>query len=79
MGPDRLRILLQHVLVRLDGLFIHPHTGVAHRYFLEDEGVTRCLLQREPERRQGFVELFVVKKLLALTVIVDGFSLCATE
>ena len=73
------RGFLQHVLVGLHSLFIHPNPCVAHRYFLEDKGIAWRLLQREPERRQCVMELFIVEKLLGLVVIIDRLPFSATK
>lgn len=63
--------LLKDVAVGLRGLFDHPDAGVADSDLLEDDGVSRGLLQSETKRREGLVELAGSEELYTLVVVVD--------
>ena len=55
-------ILAENVPVGLGRFLGHPDPRIHDRDLLQDDGVSRMLLQREPQRRQRLVELALAQK-----------------
>src|SRR5690606_39111936 len=66
----RVRVPLQHRAVRLRGVVRHPDPRVRDRDLLEHRRVARRLPQRQPERRQRFVEVPGLKQREPFLVVV---------
>ncbi len=71
--------LLKDVAVGLRSLFDHPDASVTDSDLLEDDGVSRGLLQSETKRREGLVELAGSEELCTLVVVVDRLGFLVAQ
>src|SRR5687768_9124027 len=79
VGARSQRILAQDVPIRLGRFVGHADARVGDRDLLQDHRIARMLLEREPERRQGLVELAIGQEREPFIVIVDPAGLVVAE